>query len=185
MGRLAVGIFAGIPACCFLSTPALAGKTNPADYPLRVHVVERLGIRHYHRYGGGLSSLEEVEGMGEANLFENGQPIGFEFNYTCGQPILHQSAYETFMARWKKPGRVLEMLMPDIGGKPGAMNSCDLKVTSKQDTVYFRRNGGLVEEPAAQYKQWMIAHQYDPEHGKEWPVSVGPPRPGAGAGPSN
>lgn len=164
-----------------LTVPASAGKTNPADFPLRVHIVDRNGIRHYQGAGGGFHSLNGVDGMGQANLFENGQALGFDFTYSCNQPITHQSAFETFMARWKKPGREIEMLQPVIGGKPGEMNSCELKVTMKENTVYRRHNGALVEEPAAEYKQWMTAHQYDPEHGKDQPVDL----EGAGAGSSN
>ena len=157
--------------CLALALPALAGKYRASDFPLRVHIVARNGIRHYHGYGGGFSSLTEVDGMGEANLFENGQPLGFDFKYQCGQPLMHQPGFETFMARWKKQGRVLEILEPVIGGKPDEMNSCDLDVTMKQDTVYIRRNGGVSEEPAAVFKAWMVSHQYDPEHGKDEPVN--------------
>lgn len=161
-----------ILAAFFVCTPVFAGKINTADFPLRVHIIDRNGIRHYQGMGGGIHSLEGVDGMGQANLFENGQALGFDFTYSCGQPITHQSAFETFMARWKKPGREIEILMPIIGGKPGETSSCDLKVTMKQDTVYLHRGGSLVEEPAAQYKQWMVAHQYDPEHGKDQPVDL-------------
>ena len=160
--------------CTALALPALAAKYKAADFPLRVHIVARNGVRHYHGYGGGISSLMEVDGMGEANLFENGQPLGFDFTYQCGQPITHQPGYETFMARWKKQGRVLEILEPVIGGKPNEVNTCDLNVTMKQDTVYIRRNDAVAEEPADVYKAWMVSHQYDPEHGKDEPVNSQP-----------
>jgi hypothetical protein len=155
------------------SLPVLAGKSNPGDYPLRVHIVSRNGVRHYSRMGGyaSPSSLDAVDGLGQANLFENGQPRGFDFNYQCGQPITPQTGYETFVARWKKQDRVLEILMPVMGGKPGDMNSCELKVSMKTDTVYIRRNG-VTEEPAAQFKQWMARHEYDPEHGKDMPLNL-------------
>jgi len=166
-------------ACLVFSLPALAGKFSAADFPLRVHVVFRNGIRHYYRAGGYApsSSLDEVDGLGKANLFANGQPLGFDFNYQCSQPITPQTAFETFMARWKKQGRDLEIVMPVMGGKPGDMNSCDLKVIMKTETVYVRRDNGIEEEPAAQYKEWMVRHQYDPEHGKDFPVSLKGERP--------
>jgi len=65
-------------------------------------------------------------------------------------------------------------------------NRCEvvLKVTMKQDTIYTFRNGGLVEAPAAAFKQWMVAHQYDPEQGKNEPVNAGPANPAAGPAPS-
>lgn len=185
MQRFWIGALGGIVACFLFPAGAFAGKVNTADFPLRVHVIDRNGVRHYHGMGGGMSSLEEVDGMGQANLFENGQPIGFDFNYNCSQPITHQSAFETFMARWKKQGRVLEVVFPVIGGKPGDMNSCEFKVSLKQDTVYVFRSGGLAEMPAAQYKQWMVAHEYDPEHGKDLPVRTASDKPGQSPTSSN
>jgi hypothetical protein len=188
MQRVSISVFSltsVIAVCLFFSTSAFAGKINLADYPLRVHIVDRNGIRHYHGLGGGLSTLDAVDGMGQANLFENGQPLGFDFTYSCGQPLTHQSTYETFMARWKNRGRVLEILQPVIGGKPGEMSSCELKVNLKQDTVYSYRNNALAEEPAAKYEQWMIAHQFDPEHGKNVPVDLTPEKPAADSAPSH
>ncbi len=185
MRCLRVGIVPGIAACFFLSISAFAGKVNSAAFPLRVHIVFRNGIQHYQHMGGGFSNLDTVDGLGKGDLFENGQPLGFDFNYECGQPITPESAFETFMARWKKQGRVLEILMPKMGGNPGDMNSCQLKVLMKQDTVYLRRIGAVVEEPAAQYKQWMIEHQYDPEHNKNEPVNLRSPHQAADAAPSN
>lgn len=183
MRRSSIGVLCGMAACLFFSASAFAGKVNTANFPLRVHIVDRNGIRHYRGMGGGFTNLNEVDGMGQANLFENGQPIGFDFNYNCSQPITHQSAFETFMARWKKQGRVIEILYPVMGGKPGDMNSCDLHVSMKQDTVYILR-GGLAEMPAAKYKEWMVAHQYDPEHGKDLPVNLRPAQPAAAPAPS-
>jgi hypothetical protein len=160
-------------AILLLLSPALAAKFKPADYPMRVHIVARNGIRHYYHpgYWGGGASLDQVDGLGAANLFENGQPKGFDFNYNCGQPLTPQNGYETFPARWKKQDRVLEIMMPKMGAKPDDMNSCELKVAMKPDTVYIRRNGAVAEEPAARFKQWMDRHQYDPERGMNEPVN--------------
>ena len=120
-----------------------------------------------------------MDGLGQADLFENGEPTGFDFNYTCSQPITPLPEYVTFMARWKKPGRILQIVMPVMGGKPGDMNSCDLNVSLKQGVAYFRRNGAVAEEPSAQFKEWMVRHQYDPAHGKEMPVADPGGRPAA------
>lgn len=171
MRRLFACILSATAGCFLLPMVAQARKLNPADYPLRVHVVFRNGIRHYNRYGSVGSTLEDVDGMGGANLFENGQPRGFDFTYRCSQPITPEPGYETFLARWKKPDRAIEILMPVIGGKPGEMNACELKVTLKNDTVYVRHRGVVSEVPAAHFKEWMDKHQYDPEHGKDVPVN--------------
>jgi len=155
-----------------LSTGALAGSRNPADYPLRVHIFQFNSRSHYYHPGLGVSdSLNDVDGEGRANLYENGSPRGFDFSFQCGVHLMGSAGFETYMARWKKPGRVIEIIMPVMGGKPGEMNSCDLNVTMKADSVYVRHNGLLGEEPASQFKDWMVKHQYDPEHGKDEPVN--------------
>lgn len=172
-------------ACLLLTSFALAAKFQPADYPLRVHVLWRNGTRHYYHLGGAATSgLDQVDGLGQGNLFENGQPRGFDFNYTCGQPITPQTGYETFLARWKKQDRELEILMPVMGGKPGEMNYCDLKVSMKTDAVYISHNGAIGEEPVAAFKAWMEKHQYDPEHGKDQPVDLNAQKPASGAAQS-
>lgn len=171
-------------AGALFASPAFAGKMNAADFPLRVHIVFRNGNRHYHGMGGGASTLDGVDGLGQGNLFENGQPLGFDFTYQCSQPITPQSVYETFMARWKKLGRVIEIIMPVIGGKPGEVNACDLNVTMKQDTIYLYRSGALVEEPAATFREWMAAHDYDPEQGKNAPADAAA-KPAGGPAPAN
>ncbi|MGB7266014.1 MAG: hypothetical protein WBC92_10915 [Terracidiphilus sp.] len=165
--------------CLLVALPVMAEKSKPSDFPLRVNIVARNGIRHYHGFGGGISSLEEVDGLGQANLFQNGEPLGFDFNYQCSQPIVPTPGFETFMARWKKPGRVIQIVMPVMGGKPGDMNSCDLNVSMKQDIVYVRHNGSIGEEPVAEFKDWMVRHQYDPEHGKDLPVNLKAEQPPA------
>jgi hypothetical protein len=42
----------------------------------------------------------------------------------------------------------------------------------KPNVVYHRHNGSLEEEPAAKFKEWMVKHEYDPEHGKDLPVTA-------------
>ena len=168
-----------------LPASVFAKKVTAADYPLRVHIVFRNGTRHYRGMGGGISSLTRVDGLGEANLFENGQPLGFDFTYDCDQPLTPQLAFETFMARWKKQGRVIEIVMPVVGGKPGEVDPCELKVTMKQDTVYLRRNGRAAEGSAAQFKKWMTEHQYDPEHGQNQPTGPASAKATPDADPPN
>jgi hypothetical protein len=52
-----------------------------------------------------------------------------------------------------------------------------------KDSVYFKHNGMLDEEPAAKFKEWMARHQYDPEKGKNLPVEDAPAATGPGANP--
>jgi hypothetical protein len=67
----------------------------------------------------------------------------------------------------------LQILQTAGGGK------CDLRVDVKPNVVYVRHQGSLNEEPAVRFKEWMVKHQYDPEHGKELPEM---PVPAAKAG---
>ena len=169
----------GLVGCLLLSASAWAGGHNPADYPLRVHVYEHNGHSHYYD-----RSLDAVDGEGRANLYENGQPLGFDFSYSCAVRLQTSAGMETYIARWKKPGKSLEILLAQFG-KPGAFAACELKVLMKENTVYHKHNGLLGEEPAAHYKEWMDKHQYDPEHGKNEPVALaGESAAGVSANPS-
>jgi hypothetical protein len=171
----------GVLGSALFSTIAVAAIRNPADYPLRVHIFQFNSHSHYYHPGGGFTnSLDAVDGEGRANLFEKGQPRGFDFSYSCTQRLMVSPGYETYLARWKKQDRELEVLLPELGGKPGETYSCDLKVSLKDATVYIRHNGLLSEEPASDFKKWMDAHQYDPENGKNTPVK--PPAAEADAG---
>jgi hypothetical protein len=122
-----------------------------------------------------------VDGEGRANLYENGEPRGFDFSYRCGERLRGSAGFETYMARWKKPGRTLEILQPQFG-KPGAFDSCEMKVEMKEGMAYFKRNGLLGEESAAVFKEWMVKHQYDPERGMNEPMAAAP-EPAAGQNP--
>ena len=159
-------VLAGLTFCVMFAAIA-AAKSSPADYPLRIHIFQFSA--HYHYYN---SNLDRADGEGRANLYENGEPRGLDFNYECSIRIMASEGYETYMARWKKPGRELEILFPVIGGNPGQTNSCDLKVTLKDGLAFTKRNGLFNEIPAEQFKAWMIKYGYDPEHGKNLPASA-------------
>jgi hypothetical protein len=152
-----------------LAVPALlvAESHNPADYPLRVHIFGRSQTTFYHN-----RQEEEAKGEGRANLFENGEAKGLDFQYECDHKLQTSSGFETFPAKWKKPGAELVVLLPEFG-KPGSYDTCKFKVMVK-DFTYFMRNGQLGSEPSAAFKQWMVKHEYDPEHGKNVPVATAP-----------
>jgi hypothetical protein len=151
-----------------LLSGVMAAGPSPADFQLRVRIFQ---VNQNSHYSGG--NLNYVDGEGRANLFENSEPHGLDFGYRCGQRLRVSAGYETYPARWKKPGRQLEILLP-VMGKPGVMSACELKVDMKE-TVYFRHNGLLNEEPGTVFKDWMQKHDYDPEHGKNMPVFPSPP----------
>jgi hypothetical protein len=160
--------------CAFatLAAGAFAAKYTAAGFPLRIHIYS---YSQHSRYYNGM--LNATDGEGRANLYENSQPHAVDFTYQCDVKLMNSLGWETYMARWKKPGREVEILLPVIGGKPGDVNTCDLKVLVKPDTAYARHNGLLGEVSALDFKKWMDEHQYDPEHGKDMPVN--PPKPAA------
>jgi len=132
---------------------------NPADYPLRVHIFGHNTFSHYSGYGG-VRSLNDVDGEGRANLYENSEPRGFDFKYVCAERLMDSMGYDTYPARWKKANLELELLLP-VSGK-----TCTLHVAMKDGMAYYRNNGNFGEEPAERFKGWMTKYQYDPEHGK-------------------
>lgn len=130
--------------------------------PLRVHVYTTRE-RTLSRAGKPVA----VEGMGQANLYERGNPRGFDFRFTCPGKVPTSVGYQTYPARWKDRPRVMEVFVP--GGKPGVGMRCEMKVEFK-DGAYYRRSEKVEMEPAAAFKEWMVKHQYDPEHGKNEPT---------------
>jgi hypothetical protein len=163
MRRVLLPFLAVVSGCLSISVTAHAAGHNASDYPLRVHIFQFNGHSHYYQ-----RSLDVVDGEGRADLFENSQPRGFDFSYSCSERLMASPGFETYPARWKKRGQTLEILEP-VMGKPGSFQSCEMKVSLKEDTAYFRHNGGLDEEPASAFKAWMEKHKYDPEHGLNTP----------------
>ena len=158
-----------------LTAATLNGESkNIADYTLRIHIYSRDETTFYH---GRIE--EEAKGEGRGNLFENGDVHGVDFNFACDEKLKSSFGYETYPARWKKPGQVLTVLLP-VFGKSNTYFTCNLN-TAVKDTVYFRRNGKLTAESPAQYKSWMLKHDYDPEHGKNVPTKLDPSAPDAEA----
>jgi hypothetical protein len=160
--------------CLFASTFLYAESKNPADYPLRVHIFSRDQTTFYHN-----RSAEEAKGEGRANLFQNSEAHGIDFSYDCTEKLKASFGYETYPAKWKKPGQELVVLMP-VFGKTNSFFTCNLK-TDVKDFAYAASNGRMMSEPVAQFKNWMVKHDYDPEHGKNMPIkpetAAAPPPP--------
>ena len=149
-------------------TPAVhAESRNPADYPLRIHIYRRNETPFYHN-----RQTEEAKGEGRANLFEAGEPKGLDFQFECDKKLQTSSGYETFPAKWKKPGQELVILQPEFG--KSSYDTCRLKVLVKP-FVYVSHDGNLSTEPVETFRQWMTKHEYDPEHGKDMPTRTTPP----------
>jgi len=160
MIRKALLLVAVVAALGF-SRSALAGGKNPADFPLRVHIFGHNSHSHY--WNGGLN---RVDGEGRANLYENGVPTAIEFSYECDTRLMNSVGYETYLARWKKQGSALELLVP-------ATNStCVVKADLKSGVAFYMHHGNLEEEPSTTFVGWMQRHHYDPEHGLNLPQGL-------------
>jgi len=151
-----------------LAAPALhAESKNPADYPFRIHIFGRSETTFYHN-----RNEEESKGEGRANLFANSDVHGIDFSFDCSEKLKASFGYETYPAKWKKPGQELVVLLP-VFGKTGSYFTCDLK-TAVKDYAYTAHDGKMSSEPSAQFKTWMMKHDYDPEHGKNEPTRPEP-----------
>jgi hypothetical protein len=148
-----------------MSPSVLAESKNPADYPLRLHIFGRSQTSFYYSRA---RSLDETQGDGRANLYENGEARGLDFNYQCSYKVRASFGYETYPARWKKSGKTLVVLLP-VFGQAGKFFTCDFNADMKE-FAYAEGKDGLRSEPVAQFKLWMQRHDYDPEHGKDVPV---------------
>ena len=160
-------LLAAIVFAASLTTPVslCAGSHKPAEFPLRVAIFGAAGHDHYYS-----QTFDFSEGQGRGNLFENGQPHALDFRYHCPRQFRASVGYETFMARWKKPRHVLELLLPEIG-KPGSTTICQLMVDVRETQAYVALSGGEAAViPAASFKLWMERAQYDPEQGKDQPL---------------
>ena len=147
--------------------PVHAESKNPADYPLRVHIFNRSETSFYHGH-----VQEESKGEGRANLFANGDVHGVDFNFECSEKLKASFGFETYPAKWKKPNQELTVLLP-VFGKAHTYFTCNLK-TDVKDFAYLARNGKMGSEPSADFKTWMVKHDYDPEHDKNTPSKLEP-----------
>ena len=110
MRRVSLCALSGLVVSALFSMPALAGSPNVADYPLRVHIVANNNRTHYHD-----RMVDYVDGEGRAILFENSQPRGFDYGFRCNDRVRLSEGFETYPARWKKQGGILEILAAGDG----------------------------------------------------------------------
>lgn len=149
--------------CLLLSASMLNGESkNMADYTLRLRIFSKDATTFYY-----MRNVQESKGDGRADLFEGDDVHGVDFNYACDEKFKASFAFETYPAKWKKPGQVLTVLLP-VFGKANTYFTCNFN-TAVRDTVYVRNQGGMSEEPAERYKLWMVKNDYDPVHGKNTP----------------
>lgn len=93
-------------------------------------------------------------GQGRADLVSppNGT-IGFSFEYQNCPRVRVAAGFQSLPARWKKPGRVLEVLVPSdeipVDGRPLAPAHCTFRV-AMHDFVYLLLGNGRIIEVSQQ-----------------------------------
>jgi hypothetical protein len=124
----------------------LAGK-NPSDYPLQIQVIESHWNRPINavdrRYGG-------VEGWGRGNIMDGNSVRGFDFSYSAAEPFHRTVGGGRYLAKWKKEGLKMELLIGEIGA-PDKFHTYDLKTTVRDD-VYVRGHDGAVAISQEEFK---------------------------------
>ncbi len=108
-----------------MSTMMVAESKDPADYPLRLHIFGRSQTSFYYSRA---RSLDETQGDGRANLYENGEARGLDFNYQCSYKVRASFGYETYPARWKKQGKTLVVLMPMFGQAGSSLRAISMRI---------------------------------------------------------
>jgi hypothetical protein len=172
MRRVLLIALCAVVGCIALSTAVEASGPDPADYPLRVLVFKNTFQPRHAREGKHFEDGPDyVDGMGVADLFENGSPRALEYSYSCIEGMRASSGYETFPARWKKKDRTLQILLPRPG-KPWDNVTCDLKAEMRDGLAFYWKDDEVAVEVAAAFKDWMVKHQYDPENDKNDPVGL-------------
>jgi hypothetical protein len=135
MRRLALAVCISF----FLPVLLFAGK-NLADYPLQIQIIES----HWHRERG------IVNGFGRGDIKDGDSIHAFDFSYISGEPFHRTVGDARYLAKWKKEGLKLELLVGEIGS-PDKYISYDLK-TSMRDDVYVPGPDGAMAVSQQEYK---------------------------------
>jgi hypothetical protein len=113
--------------------------TNPADYPLKITVLE-----------------PALATSGRANV-DDGQSVhGIDFDYTCNLKVEALPEGQYYRAQWIKAPAELRLLVARPG-KPAV--ECDLK-TTLHDEVYVAKDGKLTLVTQQELKQWKAEEDF-------------------------
>jgi hypothetical protein len=131
---------------CALCFPiSLFARKDPADYPLKVHILQQTWSSHNLRYN-------EYRASGRGNLWEGDSVHGFDFSYDCSFGLTRTARNQPYLAKWKKPQLRVAILAEQIG-KNDKYHECELKTTIREG-VYIATGNGLNEMSQADYKTW-------------------------------
>jgi hypothetical protein len=154
-------LFLAVGVLFLFSTILFAGK-NLAEYPLQIQVLESHWNRPVspvdRRFGG-------VDGWGRGNIKDGDSIRGFDFTYSSAEPFHRTVGNGHYMAKWKKDGLKMELLVGEIGA-PDKFRTYDLKTTVLED-VYVRHPDGATPISQAEYKAREAAKEDKKEAAKE------------------
>jgi hypothetical protein len=171
--RRAFFVALGLLGFCVLPATRLFAK-DADDFPLRVVIFHNTEHGRHTREAKTFNETPDyLDGIGQADLFENSVPVAFEYSYACMPGMRPSGGYEAFPARWKKRDKTLEILVPEPG-RPWNNVSCVLHAEMRPGIVFFWNDDDVMQEPAAKFEDWMVKHQFDPENGKVMPIEPEP-----------
>jgi len=134
---------------CLCSVFALAGK-DPADYPLKVHVLQQRWLSHNVHYG-------QYKGTGRGNIWEGTSIHGLDFTCDCSFGLSRTARNQPYVAKWKKPQLRLELLAMQIG-KESKYQECELQTTVREG-VYIMGGGGITEISHEDFNRWRAKRE--------------------------
>jgi hypothetical protein len=128
---------------------AFAGK-DPADYTLKVHILQQNWKAHNVRYN-------EYKGTGRGNVWEGDAVHAFDYTYDCSFGLQRTARNQPYMAKWKKPQTRMSVLAEKIGSND-KYQECELQTTVR-DGVYILRGGGITEMSQDEFKKMRAGKQ--------------------------
>jgi hypothetical protein len=131
----------------FLFSVVLFAGKNPADYPLQIQIIES----HWNRPNAPMDRrYGTVDGWGRGDVRDGDSVRGFDFAYSSSEPFHRTVGDGHYVAKWKKEGLKMELLVGEIGA-PDKFHTYDLK-TSVRDDVYVRGHDGAMAVSLQEYK---------------------------------
>jgi hypothetical protein len=132
-----------------LSMFASAAK-KPADYPLKVHVLQQNWSSH-NPYRG------EYKATGRGNIWDADSIHAFDFTYDCSFGLTRTARNQPYLAKWTKPHLRLTILAGEIG-RNDAYRECKLE-TTVHEGVYILGAGGITQMSQEDFKVWRARRQ--------------------------
>jgi hypothetical protein len=107
---------------------------------------------------------------GQGNIMDGSAAHAFDFKYENDRAIRFTAPNQTYSARWKKPGRELEVMAPDIG-REGKYITCVME-TSVREGVYAGRGYGIHEISQEDYQAQKAHPETTAAQGPQQPATV-------------